>query len=83
MTQKKHEITEGGTYFIGDGASGVLSVLTGEPVALVGKGTADNEMYEDFYIDCKNQMDLSFMKEEDGKEGKTIPIVGWFYRFVC
>ena len=47
-----HTVSAGGTYYIGDGATGVLTISTTEPVTLIGAGTALSSAYEDLYIKC-------------------------------
>ncbi len=47
---KTANITKGGTYKLGDGATGLVTVATSEAVTLVGAGTAS--AFEDLYIDC-------------------------------
>ncbi len=47
-----HTVSAGGTYYIGDGATGVLTVSTTDPVTLIGAGTALSSAYEDLYIKC-------------------------------
>ena len=43
-------IDKGGIYYIGTGASGVITINTEALVTLVGKGVSLNAMYEDLYI---------------------------------
>ena len=49
---EEHTVTEGGSYYIGDGATGVLTIRTTEAVTLIGGGTADSSAFDDLYINC-------------------------------
>ncbi len=49
---EEHTVTEGGTYYIGDGATGILTIKTTEAVTLIGGGTANSSAFEDLYIKC-------------------------------
>lgn len=53
-TGKIHTITSKGTYYIGSGAEGVLTVDTTDEVILIGKGISENDVYENLCIDCVN-----------------------------
>ncbi|MDR1713818.1 MAG: dockerin type I repeat-containing protein [Coriobacteriales bacterium] len=44
-------ISTGGTYWLGAGATGVLTISTSQPVALVGTGVALSDVFHDLYID--------------------------------
>lgn len=50
---KTHTITKGGTFYIGDGATGVMTVNTTETVTLVGRGLSDAQLYKNLFIDCQ------------------------------
>ena len=50
---KECHITAGGTYYIGDGATGVLTISTTESVTLIGSGISTSARFEDLYIDCE------------------------------
>ena len=52
---KTNTITKGGTYYLGDGATGILTVATSEPVTLVGKGIANSEAYKELFLECSGQ----------------------------
>jgi hypothetical protein len=45
-----HTITAPGTYYIGKGAAGTLTIDTQSPVTLVGTGTSHADAYENLYI---------------------------------
>ncbi len=49
---EEHTVTDGGTYYIGDGATGILTIRTTEAVTLIGGGTASSSAFEDLYINC-------------------------------
>lgn len=51
-----HTITKGGTYLIGEGATGAITVQTAGEVVLVGGGVGLDSRYEDLYIDCTGQI---------------------------
>ena len=50
---KTHTITKGGTFYIGEGATGTMTIDTTEAVTLVGKGIADANLYKNLFINCK------------------------------
>ena len=49
---RTHTITSGGTYYIAEGATGVITVDTTAEVTLVGRGVSVNNMYEELAVDC-------------------------------
>jgi hypothetical protein len=51
-TDETNTITAGGSYFIGEGATGTITIETTDAVTLVGGGTSKSAMYENLYINC-------------------------------
>ena len=49
---KTHTVTAGGTYYIGSGAEGTLTVNTTDAVTLVGKGVSESDVYNNLSINC-------------------------------
>lgn len=49
---KTNTITKGGTYQIGKGATGKITVDTKEEVTLEGAGTDDGDVYSNLTVDC-------------------------------
>lgn len=47
-----HEITAGGTYYIGDSATGILTVDTTDQVTLIGNGADDDQLFQNLFINC-------------------------------
>ena len=47
-----HIIDHGGSYYIGEEATGVITIDTTEEVTLVGTGVGLRDAFEDLYIDC-------------------------------
>lgn len=52
---KTSTISSGGTYYIGSGATGTMTISTSDPVTLMGTGIADSSAYKHLYIDCASQ----------------------------
>ncbi|MCD8332107.1 MAG: hypothetical protein LUB63_06265, partial [Oscillospiraceae bacterium] len=44
-------ISSGGTYYVAEGATGIITIETGESVTLVGRGLSTQAAYENLYID--------------------------------
>ncbi len=51
-TGQTNTISKGGTYKLGDKATGLVTVATSEAVTLVGAGTASSNRFDDLYIKC-------------------------------
>jgi hypothetical protein len=49
---KVNTITAGGTYYVGKGATGILTINTQAPVTLVGTGISHAAVYTDLFINC-------------------------------
>ena len=52
---KKSTITGSGTYYIGEGATGVITISTSGSVTLVGTGVGVSDQYTNLRIDCTGQ----------------------------
>ena len=64
-TDKTSTITTGGTYYVGDGATGTITISTSSQVILVGRGYSKSAAYFDLYIDCKPAMDGANLTIQD------------------
>ncbi|MDR3296428.1 MAG: dockerin type I repeat-containing protein [Clostridiales Family XIII bacterium] len=49
---KTSTVTEGGTYYVGKGATGTLTITAASEVILVGTGVGVSDKYENLYVNC-------------------------------
>jgi hypothetical protein len=52
---KPSYVSGGGTYWLGEGATGTITLATDEPVTLVGTGALQSDAYSNVYIDCTRE----------------------------